>query len=394
MRTRSLASVLAATVAFTSPACNDSSPIVPSPTPPPAACTYQLTSTTTSFGAAGGTVSLTVTTASQCAWTAQVDASWIAIQSGASGTGPGTIGLAISVNADTAAREALVSVANQTVRLTQQGRAPAPCEYTVTPESQRWGPEGGTGPIAITAQAHCAWTIAADQTWIAFDRSSGTGSATVMYTVAPWPGSAERSATITVGGRTIAVRQDRSQTTCTYSVDRAEFVLHWHGPGGDIRVTTDGDCGWTIATGADWLRLSGDAARSGSGTVTFTVPDYTADATRRAAIELRWPAATQGQNVWVTQEGCRYGAYATPATYPAAGGRGMINVLTQPISSSCNLGCSWTGQSDAGWIRITSGNPGAGDDAFFIEVSANPGPQRTGTVRVADRVVTVTQGGS
>ncbi len=394
MRARSLASVLVAAAAFSSTVCNDSSPTVPSPPPPPATCTYQLTSTTTSFGSDGGTALVTVTTAAQCAWTAQVDAPWITVQSGASGTGSGTIALALAANADTATREALVSVAGQTLRLTQQGRIPAPCDYSVTPDSQRWGPEGGTGPIGITAPAHCAWTIAADQTWITFDRIAGTGSATVMYTVAPWSGTAERSATVTVGGRTIAVRQDRSQATCSYSVDRAEFVLHWHDPGGEARVTTDGDCGWTMATGANWIRLSGDATRSGSGTVTFAVPEYTADATRKAAIELRWRAATQGQNVWVTQEGCRYGAGASPATYPAAGGRGMINVLTQPISTSCKLGCPWTGQSDVSWIRITSGNPGAGDNSFFIEVSANSGPQRTGTVRVADRVVTITQSGS
>lgn len=394
MRTRSLAFAFIVAAAFSSPACNDSSPIVPSPTPPPAACTYQLASTTTSVGSDAGAVSVTVTTTAQCAWTARVDATWITIQSGASGTGSGTIALAIAANADTGAREALLTVEGQTVRLTQQGRAAAPCEYSVTPDSQRWGPEGGTGPIAITAPAHCAWTIATDQNWVTFDRSSGTGSGTVLYTVAPWPGSTERSATITAAGRTIAVRQDRNQTTCSYSVDRAEFVLHWHGPGGDARLTTDADCGWTMATGATWIQLSGSATRSGSGTVTFTVPEYTADATRRAPIELRWPAATQGQNVWVTQEGCRYGAYATPATYPAAGGRGMINVLTQPISPSCSIGCSWTGQSDVSWIRITSGNPGAGDNSFFIEVSANSGPQRAGTVRVADRIVTVTQSGS
>jgi hypothetical protein len=125
--------------------------------------------------------------------------------------------------------------------------------------------------------------------------------------------------------------------------------------------------------------------------VRFVIAEYPTDDTRAARLELRWPTPTAGQNVWVTQEGCRYGAYPASIAVGAAGGSQYVNVLTQPISSSCSLGCSWTAVSEVSWIRIASGSPGSGDDRFRIEISPNTGAARTGRVRVGGQTITVTQ---
>jgi hypothetical protein len=78
----------------------------------------------------------------------------------------------------------------------------------------------------------------------------------------------------------------------------------------------------------------------------------------------------------------------------AAGGSQYVNVLTQPISASCSLGCSWSADSTVSWIVIASGSPGAGDDRFRIEIAANTGGARSGTVRVGGQTVTIAQAGS
>jgi hypothetical protein len=350
-----------------------------------------LSSSSTGVGIDGGTVTITVTTGAGCAWSARTDAAWLTIQSGASGTGPGTISVAAGANADASAREATVTVAEQSVKLTQPGRTP--CTYVVAPGDVRVGSEGGAGTVTITAPSHCAWTASSDA-WIALSVTSGSGDATLNYTVAGWTGTSERSGEVRVEGQRVRIRQSRDPRTCVYTVSPTEFVLHWHDEGGDIRVTTDADCAWTIGESTDWLSTTGAASRTGSNTAHFATGAYLVDATRRAPIEIRWQTATAGQNVWITQEGCRYGAGPSSFTFTAAGGTGRVTVVTQPVTSSCRIGCPWTAESTATWIRITSGSPGSGDDEFRFQVDANTGGARSGTIRVGGQTVTIAQSGS
>ena len=63
-------SVFAAVVVLlASFSCSSDSPTEPTP----AQCTYTLSASSLSFGASGGANSVTVTTASQCTWTAASD---------------------------------------------------------------------------------------------------------------------------------------------------------------------------------------------------------------------------------------------------------------------------------------------------------------------------------
>ncbi len=363
------------------------------PTPPPSpSCSFQLSASTSSFGFEGGTASITVSTAAACTWSARSESPWVTIQSGASGTGPGTVALAVAANAEASAREGTVLVAGQSMRLTQQGRAP--CDYSLAPDGARFDADGGSGSLALTTAAHCAWTATTSDGWISLTVASGTGSGAVNYTVAGWSGDDERAGTIRVGTAVTTIRQSRDLRTCRYVVTPTEFVLHWHGEGGDIHVSTDSDCTWTVADSADWISTPGAESHTGSGTAVFVTSIYLVNGTRRAPVEIRWPTATEGQNVWVTQEGCRYGAYPTSLTFAAGGGSEHVYVVTQPVTVNCNLGCPWTAEPAASWIRIASGSPGSGDDRFRVEVGANnSGVARSGTIRVGGQTITVSQAG-
>ena len=76
-----------------------------------------------------------------------------------------------------------------------------------------------------------------------------------------------------------------------------------------------------------------------------------------------------------------------PVSYaaPQPGGATTIAVAT-------GAGCTWTASSTADWIGITAGQTGHGSGEVRLQVSANSGQARTGSVRVADQAVTVTQG--
>jgi hypothetical protein len=69
--------------------------------------------------AAGRTVTVTVNTTADCAWTSSTSSNFVTISSGSSVTGNGTVTLVISANSTNVARQAAVSIANRTVNISQ-----------------------------------------------------------------------------------------------------------------------------------------------------------------------------------------------------------------------------------------------------------------------------------
>ena len=181
-------------------------------------------------------------------------------------------------------------------------------------------------------------------------------------------------------------------SACSYSVSPVDVTEHWHGTGFLLTITTSPGCGWTASASEPWIGLD-RASGEGPGAVAVSHGVFTEDATRRAAVQIRWQTPTAGQNAWVTQEGCRYGFDTTPASFPASGGTRQVTVVTQAVSASCPIGCPWTAASTAPWIHIISSMPRAGDDAFSYDVDANTGPARVGTITVAGRTLSVGQAG-
>jgi len=83
-------------------------------------CTYTISPTSQSFNSFTGTGSVDVTTQSGCTWTATSNDSWIAITSGSSGTGNGTVNYSVSTNTGSQ-RTGTITIAGQTFTVTQEG---------------------------------------------------------------------------------------------------------------------------------------------------------------------------------------------------------------------------------------------------------------------------------
>lgn len=368
------------------------SPSEPSPGP----CTYTLSTSSLEFAAAGGSATVTVTTASHCTWTAASDQGWLSIGSGATGTGPGTVSVAAAPNPTTGTRSATLTVAGRAVAVREEGVAL--CAIDISPRAGSFSKDAATGTIAVTAAAHCPWTATSNADWLTVMAGGhGTGAGTIAFAVARNTGPVARNAMISVGETTFTVTQAGDAGVCTYSVMPLEFRPCMTAGPMTVNITAPDGCTWTAAPGATWMMLSGGAAGSGSGVVTFSVTANW-DAPRQGAVMLRWPTPTAGQNVQVFQAGCYYSVSTTDIGIGSAGGTGRFDVYQQSDPILCGgptqNACLWTAEADAAWITVTTSMPQVGDNPVSFTAAANPHTTaRTATIRVRNQAVHVTQSG-
>ena len=235
----------------------------------PGGCTFTLSPDSRSFDSSGGTDSVNVSTQSGCLWTATSNASWIVITSGSSGQGSGTVGYAVSANNTANARTGTLTIAGQTVTITQSGGSS--CTFALSPASQSFGSSGGTNSVNVTTQSGCNWTALSNVAWITVTAgASGSSSGTVGYSVAANNGG-PRTGTITIAGQNFTVSQDGS-SNCTFSISPTSKSFGAGGGNDSVAVTAPGGCVWTAASNVAWITLAiGSSTGSGNGSVSFTV---------------------------------------------------------------------------------------------------------------------------
>jgi hypothetical protein len=165
------------------------------------ACSYALSASTASFPAIGGNGTIGVTAGACCDWTAASSANWLMINSGATGTGNGSVGYSATANSATTSRSATLTIAGQTVSVTQDATA---CSYSISSGSASFTSSGGNGSVNVNTASGCPWTVANVPAWITI-AAGGTGPATLNYTVAANTLTTSRSATLTIAGQAYMV---------------------------------------------------------------------------------------------------------------------------------------------------------------------------------------------
>jgi len=196
----------------------------PPPTPPPATCTYTLAPTDATTAAAGGTGTSALTTDAGCAWTAESDAAWLVVTSGASGTGPGTIAWRADANPDAVARSGHITAAGKVLTVRQDASAAPPpppaCQYTVSPTDTTISAAGGSRTLSVNTTASCEWTAATDASWITITAGAdGKGDGTVTLAVAANTDASSRTAVVRAAGHDFTVHQDGAAGQLTLSGD-------------------------------------------------------------------------------------------------------------------------------------------------------------------------------
>jgi hypothetical protein len=375
-----------------------------------APCRFTITPNNQSVNSTAGTANVTVSTLNGCTWSAKSNASWIAITSGAQGSGNGSVVLSIAANSG-GARTGTVTIADVTHTITQQDGTqpptpapptpptppspptpptpPAPppspaCTFTINPNNESIAAAGGNGTaIAVSAStSSCTWTAVSNASWITVTAgASGTGNGSAGYTAAANTGPA-RSGTLTVAGNTFTVNQAAPPTpTCTYTLSASSASLSALGGAGSVGITAPAGCAWTATTSASWITVTSGASGTGNGTVGFLLlPNL--GAARSDSILIGGQTFTVNQAAVLPA--CTYTLSASGATVPIAGGTGSFNV-TAPS------GCSWTAVTGASWITITSGASGTGNGTVAFTAAANPGATRSDIIVAGGQTFTVTQ---
>jgi hypothetical protein len=239
----------------------------------PIPCSVTISPTSQSFTAAGGAgQSIAVTSPNTCTWTAQSGVPWIAVTSGSTGSGNGTVTFNVAANTG-AARTGTIGIANRTFTVSQAAAAAPPpaCTYAIAPTSQNVDANANTGTVAVTADAGCTWTATSGVAWITVTAgATGSGNGSVGFSVAANTGAA-RSGTLTIAGQVFTVNQAAFvPPPCTYAIAPTSQNVPVLGASGTVNVTTAVGCTWTASSNAPWLTITSGASGSGNGAVGFT----------------------------------------------------------------------------------------------------------------------------
>jgi Viral BACON domain/Putative binding domain, N-terminal len=184
-------------------------------------CWYSINPRDQSFEVAGGSGSVTVSTADGCAWTGTSNDSWITLDSGG-GNGDGTLSYVVAANDQATQRWGSITVAGRHVTITQDGTGlllmaglsfpamqdGAQCISSISPSSASFIADGGSDSISVTAPEDCHWTVTGDSRWIRVTSGgSGSGDGTFTYAVSASSDNAVRMGSLTIDGLPVIVVQ-------------------------------------------------------------------------------------------------------------------------------------------------------------------------------------------
>ena len=335
-------------------------------------CGFSLAPAGYSTSAAVSSSSFAVNTAAGCAWTSSSVPAWITGVP-ANGSGPQTINFTVAANPNPAPRSANIVIAGQTFAVTQ---AAFVCSYSLNPIRHIATASGGPGSFDVTTTAPCAWTSSGVPAWITGVPASGTGPATINFTVAANSDPTPRNANITIGGQTFAVSQ--TAASCNYSLNPTSHNASASGGSSSFDVNTTAACGWTSSGVPAWI-TGVPASGTGTTTINFTVAANSDPTSRSANITI----GAQTFAVSQAAAACSYSLNPTSHNASAAGGSSSFDVNT-------TAACGWTSSGVPSWITGVPAS-GTGTTTINFTVAANTGPARNASIVIEGQTFSVSQ---
>ena len=268
-----------------------------------ATCTIDISPANASFGKDSATGTFAVSAGDQCQWSAVSTTAWIAVTSGSTGTGNGTVGYSVERNRELTDRTGTITVGSRTFAITQAADTPpAPvCEYSVTPvEFTPCMSVSYTMTATITTQAGCTWTAEPDASWVTLAAGqSGSGPGVVSFRVSDnW--DAPRQSVVKVRWPTVTAGQNIRvlQAGCLYSVSTAAIDVVAAGGSSRFDVyqmaqpntcggPTQNACRWTAQSDVPWITITTSMPQAGDNPVSFTVAANATTTARTGRITVR-----------------------------------------------------------------------------------------------------------
>lgn len=171
---------------------------------------------------------------------------------------------------------------------------------------------------------------------------------------------------------------------CEYALSASSFSVSEAGGTSTVAVSTRSGCPWSAASDSAWITVTAGASGRGDGTVQYSVAPNPSSSPRSGSLTIAGLTFTVDQ----TGASCTYALLPESASFTAAGGSATVSVAAPE-------GCPWAATSDSGWLTLVGTAEGSGDGPVQVSVAPNAGSaSRSGTIDVAGRPFTVTQGGT
>ncbi len=172
----------------------------------------------------------------------------------------------------------------------------AVCPVTLSSNSASPSSGSSTGLIEVAAGSACTWSVSNTNSWISIvSGSSGTGSDTVIYSVAANPSSSVRSGILQIANQFFLVTQ--AGGGCAYSISP---TTRHHGSGmasNSVTVTAGPGCPWLVLNTNSWITFVSGNTGAGNASVFYAITANNSPNTRTGNIQIA------GQAFAITQSG-------------------------------------------------------------------------------------------
>ena len=281
--------------------------------PAPIECTASISPTTLTASAAGGLMSVNISTPAACRWTATSTTPWLTLRSG-SGTGASAVQIDVGANSTTTARTGSAMIGGRSLTVQQAAAVtpapppPAPpqppppppsCSYSVSPRQLSVPAAGGSVSTTVDTQATCAWTAVSNVSWFAVKPGGRTGDGTIELTATANAGTSTRTGTATVAGVTVSLEQAGSPPPCKFRISPTEAQISRQDQTLSVSVDTVGGCAWHATSHNNWIDVTGASSGMGPGIVRLRVDENKSQNDRKGSVTIA------GETFSITQAGRR-----------------------------------------------------------------------------------------
>ena len=166
---------------------------------------------------------------------------------------------------------------------------------------------------------------------------------------------------------------------CAVALDVSTSSIGSAGGSGTVRIQTNRECAWSLATQPSWVKLSQPQTTQGPAELSFVVDENRSTALRS------WEIIVADQRAVVSQDAalCTWSVSPAKISVDASGGEAQAMLTTEEF-------CSWELPRAASWITMTP-ERGQGQAEITVHVSRNNGSNRTEKVSVSTAVIEVAQ---
>ena len=346
-------------------------------------CATSLSAAAGSLPSTGGAVTVSVSAARECGWTATSDTAWATV-SPSTGQGDASVTVTVAANDRGVSRSTAITINDQRVAISQDA---APCHFTLGSTDAHVPSTGGTVSVAVTATPECGWTVEGGAAWIHPVPKTGTGNSSVLLTVDPNT-SSTRSGDLMIATHTFSIVEDGAAPVS--------------GPA-PVPTPSPAPAPSPTPVPTPSPKPSPTPTPSPSPTPAPTPAPSPVPTPSPAPAPTPSPTPTPApapspdpspQPTPAPTPTCSYKVTPDSASFNKHGGSGTISVAAPN-------GCRWSATTSVDWITINSGSSGsgAGTVAYTVrdsgddQVDPSPAakPDRVGTIHVADQTFTITQ---